>query len=55
VYGVDGKLVRELPLAGSVAVWDLTGLAGAPVTKGCYIVKAAAGRQTASGSFIYSR
>jgi hypothetical protein len=55
IYGVNGKLVRELPVTSAVTLWDGKNREGNSVPTGCYIVKAVVDNVTCTRDFVLPR
>ena len=55
IYGVNGKLVKDVPVTGDNVLWDGKDQGGNRVPGGCYIVKAATDNGTHIRNFVFSR
>jgi hypothetical protein len=55
IYGMNGKLIRELPVTSENTLWDGKNRQGNSMPKGCYIVKAVVDNVPCTRDFVFPR
>jgi hypothetical protein len=55
IYGMNGKLIQELPVTSDITLWDGKNRQGYSVPTGCYIVKAVVNNVSSITDFVFPR